>query len=94
MAHAAELPPEVQQPIILREDYPKLRELKTLGAAVDVWKIEFDFEWVDFPEQERSDDEPYYPMQMVFTDRESGRQREKYRPTRGFNPWWDGFCSL
>lgn len=88
-----ELPPEVQQPVILKEDSPKLRELKKLGVAADVRKIEFDFGWVDFPEQDRSDTEPYYPMQVVFTDRESGRLLSLFhcRPEDGmdcaFSAW-------
>lgn len=88
-----ELPPEEPHPVILREDSPKLKELKTLGVAAAVRKMEFDFGWVDFPAQDNSDAEPYYPMQLVFTDRESGQPLALFhcRPEDGidcaFSAW-------
>lgn len=87
------LPPEEAHPVILREDSPKLNKLKTLGPATEVRKVEFDFGWLDFPTQEDSDEEPYYPMQVVFTDRESGQLLSLYhcRPEDGtdcaFTAW-------
>lgn len=88
-----ELPPEAPHSVILAGTSPKLKELKALGAAADVRKIEFDFGWVDLPQQDNSREEPYYPMQVVFTDRESGRLLSLFhcRPEDGmdcaFSAW-------
>lgn len=66
------LPEELSHPIIFREDSAKLRELRALPAADTVRRVEFDFGWLDEPVQDKPGDEPYFPAQVVLTDRQTG----------------------
>ena len=66
------LPQELRHPTIFREDSPKLQELRTLPAADTVRRVEFDFGWLEEPVQDKADDEPYFPAQVVLTDRQTG----------------------
>ena len=65
------LPEELPHPIIFREDSAKLRELRALPAANTVRRVEFDFGWLDEPVQDNPGDEPYFPVQVVLTDRQT-----------------------
>lgn len=74
-----ELPPEETHTVVLREESPKLRELKSLENSALARKVEFEFGWAELPAQGSTDEEPYYPMQVIFTDRESGQLLSLYQ---------------
>lgn len=73
-----QLPPRQPAPVEFREDSEKLKKLREQPASSTVQKVEFDFGWRDEPTQDSEDDQPYFPLQVVFTDRESGELLSSY----------------
>lgn len=66
------IPPQPCQPIVLREDSAKLRELRGQLVSHTIRKVEFDFGWLDEPVEPTSGGTPYFPLQVIFTDRDTG----------------------
>lgn len=67
--HIPEQPP---QPIFFREDSPKLRKLLGQPLSHTIHKVEFDFGWLDEPVEPTSGGTPYFPLQVIFTVRDTG----------------------
>lgn len=59
-------------PILIKEDSPKLQHLQTLSASNTLRRVEFDFGWLDEPVLDQPKTPPFFPMQVIFTDRQTG----------------------
>lgn len=65
-------PPEQRRVVSVDETSPALQALKELPRSTSARKMEFEIGWRKKKEQQKAKDTPYYPVQIILTNRETG----------------------